>query len=88
MARSGFENTNMSVDVTTGVVIGCPRAQVSTYAANPDNALSWYSNIKTVEWKTPPPARVGSRIAFVAQFLGRRLAYTYEIVEFIHNEQR
>ena len=77
----------MNVDVTTEVVIGRPRAQVSTYAANPDNAPSWYSNIKTVEWKTPPPARVGSRIAFVAQFLGRRMAYTYEIVEFIHNER-
>jgi hypothetical protein len=32
-----------------------------------------------VEWKTPPPLRRGSRIAFVARFMGRRLAYTYEI---------
>ena len=28
------------------------------------------------------PLNVGARIAFVAEFLGRRLAYTYEIVEF------
>ena len=32
---------------------------------------------------TPAPLRVGSRLAFVAQFLGRRLAYTYEVVELV-----
>jgi hypothetical protein len=44
-------------------------------------------NIKTVEWKTPPPVRVGSHIAFVAHFLGRRMAYTYEVVELVRGER-
>ena len=31
----------------------------------------------------PPKMRVGSRIEFAAQFLGRRLTYTYEVAEFV-----
>jgi hypothetical protein len=29
-----------------------------------------------------PPVREGSRVAFVARFLGRRLGYTYDVVEY------
>lgn len=77
----------MSVDVLTEIVIARPRALVADFAANPDNAPKWYVNIKSVEWQTEPPLRLGTRVAFVAQFLGRRLAYTYEIVELVPGER-
>lgn len=69
------------VDVQTTITIDRPRAAVATFASDPDNVTRWYRNISSVRWETEPPARVGSRIAFVARFLGRRLAYTYEIRE-------
>jgi hypothetical protein len=77
----------VSVDVLTEVVIARPRAEVAAFAAKPDNAPLWYVNIKSVEWESEPPLRIGSRVAFVANFLGRRLAYTYEVTEFV-SEQR
>jgi Polyketide cyclase / dehydrase and lipid transport len=77
----------MSVDVTSSIVIRCPRRDVAAYSANPDNATAWYANIKEIQWETPPPVTVGSRIAFVASFLGRRLAYTYEITTLLPGER-
>ncbi|MFN8524612.1 MAG: SRPBCC family protein [Chloroflexota bacterium] len=70
-----------SVDVRTEIVIDRPLELVAAFAGDPSNVTRWYQNIKSVEWKSPPPVRLGSQIAFVARFLGRRLAYTYEVVE-------
>jgi uncharacterized membrane protein len=69
------------IDVLSEVAIRRPRNEVAAYAVDPDHVPSWYANIQSVEWKTPPPIALGSRIAFVAKFAGRRLEYTYEVVE-------
>lgn len=77
----------MAVDVLTEIVINRPRDQVASYAADPTHAPEWYMNIESVDWQTAPPVRIGSRMAFVARFLGRRLVYTYEIVDLVPGER-
>jgi uncharacterized protein YndB with AHSA1/START domain len=73
--------TGVAVDVLTEVVIDRPCPEVAAFSSDPDHAPLWYANIKSVRWETVPPLQVGSRMAFVAQFLGRQISYTYEIVE-------
>ena len=71
----------MKVDVEVETLIARPRDVVSGFAGDPGNAPRWYANIDSIEWRTDPPLRIGSRMDFVARFLGRRLAYTYEVIE-------
>lgn len=83
----GIYDGEMPVDVRTEIEIDRPRSDVAAYASNPDNATGWYENVEAAEWKTPKPIVVGSRIAFVARFLGRRLAYTYDVKEMVAGER-
>jgi hypothetical protein len=76
----------VSVDVLTEIEIERPRSEVAAYASDPDKA-SWYENIKSVDWKTPGLLVIGADLSFGAEFLGRRLTYTYRIEEFVPGER-
>ncbi len=77
----------MAVDVTTAIEIDRPRAEVAAYAADPDSATRWYGNIVAVEWRTPRPLAVGTEIEFTAEFMNRKMTYTYRITELVEGER-
>jgi uncharacterized protein YndB with AHSA1/START domain len=77
----------VGVDVVSEIEIARPRSEVAAYAGDPDRATEWYENIKAVDWETEPPVRTGSRIRFTATFMGRKLAYTYEVRELVPGER-
>ncbi|MFE1244173.1 SRPBCC family protein [Fictibacillus sp. NPDC058756] len=70
------------VNVVTEIIINIPQEKVAQYAANPDHAPDWYVNIKSAEWQTEKTLQTGSKIAFIAEFLGRKLEYVYEIADY------
>ncbi len=76
-----------TVDVEVHTTIARSRPEVAAYCCDPDNVTRWYANIKAVQWETAPPVALGSRFRFTSQFLGRRLEYTYEVVEFVPAER-
>jgi uncharacterized membrane protein len=71
------------VNVVTDIIINSPREKVAQYASNPEHAPDWYVNIKSAEWQSEKTIMPGSKIAFIADFLGRRLEYVYEIEKYI-----
>jgi uncharacterized membrane protein len=75
------------VDVVNEIEIQRPREQVAAYVTDQDNAPRWYESIASVQWHSPPPAYVGARFDFVAEFLGRSLEYTYEVRELVPGER-
>ena len=72
----------MAVDVTVDIVIDRPRYDVTDYAMNPDNDPVWISGIQQARMLTEPPLAKGTRVERLAAFLGKRIEYILEVVEY------
>jgi uncharacterized protein YndB with AHSA1/START domain len=77
----------MAVDVLTEIHIARPPAVVAAFAGDPARAPEWYVNIHKADLLTPGPFTTGSRVAFEARFLGRKLSYAYEVRELIPGQK-
>ncbi len=70
--------------ITTEIdlVVSRPAADVfallSDFEANP----TWQNGMRSCTWTTEPPLRVGSRYEQVAEFLGKEIVSTFEVVEY------
>jgi uncharacterized membrane protein len=69
----------VSIDVSAEVAIRRPRAEVAAYMIDPAHDPEWIGGVRSVRMETPPPLAVGSRVARVAGFLGKRVEYVNEV---------
>jgi uncharacterized membrane protein len=69
----------MSIDITAQVTVRRPPADVAAFMIDPKNDPTWIGGVREVRMETPPPLGVGSRVARVAHFLGRRVEYVNEV---------
>lgn len=72
----------MSIDITAEVMIARSRDDVATFATNPNNDPLWIGGIVEAEMMTEPPLGVATKVRRVAKFLGRRMDYAPEIVQY------
>jgi uncharacterized membrane protein len=69
-------------DVQVETIIRRPPEEVAGYAMNPENDRSWIGALTEVNVLTEGPIGEGTRVERVAQFLGKRIEYVNEIVEY------
>ena len=72
----------MAVNVTAEIHIARSRGDVAAYVVNPENDAVWIGGIKSARMLTDPPVGMGTRVARVASFMGKRIEYTPEVVAF------
>jgi uncharacterized membrane protein len=72
----------MSTDVTVEARIDRPREEVARYAADWRNDREWIGALSEVRLVSEGPFGVGSQVARVASFLGKRVEYVNEVVEY------
>jgi uncharacterized membrane protein len=72
----------VSTDVTVETTIDRPRAEVARYATDWRNDPVWIGALKEATLVGDGPFGVGSRVARVGSFLGKRIEYVNEVAEY------
>ena len=72
----------MAVDVKAEILIGRPRGDVASFAMNANNDPIWIGGITEANILTDPPMAKGAKVARIASFMGKRIEYVNEVVEY------
>ena len=75
------------ISIRNEIVINKPILEVSNYASDPTNSIKWCKRIISVQWKTPKPIQLNSKISYKSKFMGALISYTYEVVFFKENKK-
>ena len=70
------------IEVSGRAVTPLPPEELFAFVADASNNPRWQDGMRTCEWTTPPPIGVGSVYEQVAEFRGREIRSTFEVVEF------
>ena len=71
----------MGVNVFIETMIDCDRQRVAAFATDPANDRDWIGGVVEAKKLTEGPVAIGTRVARVANFLGRRFSYTLEVID-------
>lgn len=69
----------MSIDVTAELVINLSREKVAAFGTEPANDPVWIGGGVEAKMLTEPPVQVGTKVARVAKFMGKRMRYTPDV---------
>ena len=71
----------MAIDIEAEALINAPPDRVFAYAIDPANETEWIGGLQEATPLTDGPVRVGTQVARVAKFMGRRVEYVNEVTE-------
>jgi uncharacterized membrane protein len=71
----------MSTEVQAEAVVARPREEVAAYASDWRNDPAWIRALSDVRLLTDQPFAVGAQVERVASFLGKRIEYVNEVIE-------
>ncbi len=72
----------MAIDVSAETDIERPRGEVAAFAMDAGTDPIWISGVIEAKLLTEPPLARGAQVSRVATFLGRRIEYVNEVVEY------